>query len=200
MSTKSNNAITRQQFLRGFWPNFAADFKRGESMAIKLPEAILLPPGSPSWSHLIENCNKCYDCVSSCPHEALRVIWNTGDDREGLPGIYANISACQNCTQRPCISVCPSNALQPEESGARGQVIHIEERNCLSYQDQFCITCTNQCPGEHKALILDSQGHPAWIQELCAGCGICIQACPAPGGAITIRYKEQACPLPVSSS
>jgi len=198
MRSSAKHTLTRKEFLRGFWSDVVAEKMGMGSIPEEHPEAILLPQGSEGWSHLQENCTKCYQCISVCPHEAIRVIWNTGDEREGLPGIYANLIACQNCEDKPCIQACTSGALKAEAIGSRGLILNIDPERCLTYKDQFCMTCVSQCSVGNQALTLNSESHPVWNKDGCTGCGICIQACPAPGGAFNINYKEQVCPSQAS--
>jgi len=194
MNTDVNSGMSRKDFLRGFLSGLASEFRDVCTEASKLPEPVFLPPGSRSWSHLRAHCTQCGECVSVCPHEALRITWDKGEVCEGLPGIHAGITACMECEGRPCIEACTSGALDPGVTGARGLTLVIDTNRCLAHQDQFCMSCVNQCPSESQALTMNSTGHPEWNQDNCSGCGICVQACPAPGGAFTVNYREEECP------
>ena len=58
----------------------------------------------------------------------------------------------------------------------------IQGRFCLAYQGGMCFTCSERCP-EPGAITTD-QGLPTVHADLCTGCGICHDLCPAPRNAI----------------
>lgn len=58
----------------------------------------------------------------------------------------------------------------------------IQGRLCLAYQGGMCFTCSERCP-EPGAITTD-QGIPTVHADLCSGCGICHDLCPAPRNAI----------------
>lgn len=67
--------------------------------------------------------------------------------------------------------------VQPEK-----QVAIVQGRHCLAYQRSFCSTCVERCP-ELGAIIVEN-GMPRVVTDLCTGCGICHDLCPAPTNAI----------------
>ena len=60
----------------------------------------------------------------------------------------------------------------------------IQGRFCIAYQGGMCFTCSEQCP-EEGAITLD-KGIPTVHADLCTGCGICHDLCPAPRNAILV--------------
>lgn len=60
----------------------------------------------------------------------------------------------------------------------------IQGRFCIAYQGGMCFTCSEQCP-EDGAITLD-KGIPTVHADLCTGCGICHDLCPAPRNAILV--------------
>lgn len=68
------------------------------------------------------------------------------------------------------------------------QVAVIQARHCLAYQQRYCSRCYEQCPVPH-AIELDD-GLPRIILEVCTGCGICHDVCPAPENAVLITERR----------
>lgn len=77
----------------------------------------------------------------------------------------------------------------PDESTGddRPQVAIIQGRFCLAYQGGICFTCSEQCP--EPGAITTQQGLPMVHADLCTGCGICHDLCPAPRNAILVQAK-----------
>jgi len=198
MPSETPATFTRQQFLRGFWQNLAAEVQSVSQSLQGDATRILLPPGSQSWQHLLATCTQCYKCISVCPHEALRVVREDADHREGYPAIYPLLSACQNCPDMPCIEACENGTLSYANRHNSSQTLVVDPALCLNGQGHFCMSCVNQCPVGESALKLDENGLPEWNTAACTACGICIQACPAPTNAIKIQLEEAPCPSPAS--
>ena len=69
------------------------------------------------------------------------------------------------------------------------QIAIIQGRHCLAYQSSFCSTCKERCP-ENGAIITE-RGIPRIVADLCTGCGICHELCPAPTNAILLTSKPK---------
>ena len=67
------------------------------------------------------------------------------------------------------------------------KVAIIQGRFCLAYQRSFCTTCSERCP-EEGAIVVE-KGIPRVVGDLCTGCGICHDVCPAPKNAILVMNK-----------
>lgn len=65
----------------------------------------------------------------------------------------------------------------------------IQGRFCLAYQGGVCFTCSERCP--EPGAITTKQGIPTVHADLCTGCGICHDLCPAPRNAILVTAKPQ---------
>ena len=63
-----------------------------------------------------------------------------------------------------------------------GQLALILDRFCLAHQGSFCSVCVERCP-ESGAIVTD-QGKPHIVADLCTGCRICHDVCPAPKKAV----------------
>lgn len=62
------------------------------------------------------------------------------------------------------------------------KVAVIQGRRCLAYQQSYCSVCYERCPVP-QALEFN-EGLPRVVLEVCTGCGICRDVCPAPENAI----------------
>jgi Na+-translocating ferredoxin:NAD+ oxidoreductase RNF subunit RnfB len=67
-----------------------------------------------------------------------------------------------------------------DNPGAQKAVI--QGRFCLAYQNSFCSVCSERCPVPGAIAVQD--GIPQVVLDLCTGCGICHDVCPAPTNAI----------------
>lgn len=83
---------------------------------------------------------------------------------------------CVQCSEAPCIVVCPVNALSRNlQTGA----IHLDQETCIGCQE-----CVDACPYDGVRFD-DSRGLPL-ICDLCGGSPSCVEACQFP---LSIRYE-----------
>ncbi len=64
----------------------------------------------------------------------------------------------------------------------------ILDRFCLAWQGSFCSVCSERCPVE--GAITTEQGKPRVNPELCTGCKICHDVCPAPKNAVFLVARK----------
>lgn len=85
---------------------------------------------------------------------------------------------------RPLHAATSAARSEPKPSGAAkpAQVAVIAGRQCLAYQNSFCTTCSERCPVAGAIVI--EKGFPRVVPQVCTGCEICHQVCPAPENAI----------------
>lgn len=186
-----NDDISRKTFIRDFFTLFRAEVISDESGKAVVDLPILLPQGALSWEHLRENCIQCYNCISRCPHEALRVVRDADTEREGLPAIYPRLNACIDCREKVCIEACNGAALSYEYVARCDQSIVINSELCLAYKGQYCMSCVNICPYSGRAIMQDANLRPFINLSACTYCGLCINACPGPENSIKISTKEK---------
>jgi MinD superfamily P-loop ATPase len=62
------------------------------------------------------------------------------------------------------------------------------DRFCLAYQGSFCSVCFERCP-ELGAIVV-TQGKPRVNPDLCTGCRICHDVCPAPKNAVFLVARK----------
>lgn len=65
---------------------------------------------------------------------------------------------------------------------ASGELALILDRFCIAYQGSFCSVCVERCP--EPGAILMKDGKPSIVPDLCTGCHICHEVCPAPRKAV----------------
>ncbi len=64
----------------------------------------------------------------------------------------------------------------------KNMVAVVKGRDCLAYRHLSCSTCHERCPITGAFTV--SEGRPTVVADVCTGCGICYDVCPAPSNAI----------------
>lgn len=64
----------------------------------------------------------------------------------------------------------------------------ILDRFCLAYQGSFCSVCVERCP--EPGAIVSELGKPRVDADICTGCRICHDVCPAPKNAVFLVAKK----------
>jgi len=93
------------------------------------------------------------------------------------------------------LAPAPASA-EPAGGGARVAVV--QGRFCLAYQHSFCSTCVERCPV--PGAIVMERGLPRVNSDLCTGCGVCHDLCPAPRNAILLVAKRPALLHPAAAT
>lgn len=73
------------------------------------------------------------------------------------------------------------------DAGAPGLAL-ILDRFCLAWQGSFCSVCVERCPV--PGAILTERGRPRIDPDVCTGCQICQEVCPAPKNAIFLVARK----------
>ncbi len=68
------------------------------------------------------------------------------------------------------------------------QLALILDRFCLAWQGSFCSVCSERCP--EPGAILTENGKPRINPDLCTGCKICHEVCPAPKNAVFLVSRK----------
>lgn len=76
----------------------------------------------------------------------------------------------------------PTPLLVAVPKPAGDELALILDRFCLAYQGSFCSVCAERCPEPGAILMRD--GKPSIVADLCTGCHLCHEVCPAPKKAI----------------
>lgn len=164
----------------------------------KKAKRYIRPPYALSEVEFILACTRCDDCVEACPHDVVfKLSAKLGADVVGTPALALFKKGCHLCEDWPCVSACTTGALslpavdeeQEEENKKpiplpRLAKVTINEQTCLPFSGPECGACVPDCPVP-GALILN-QEKPYIVPDLCAGCGLCRQACYLDEKAIDI--------------
>jgi len=153
-------------------------------VAGKLEEAIegmgpkmLRPPGALDELAFLTECTRCDRCIQACPQGALRRAPAGAGLAMGTPFMVPREMPCFLCERLPCVAACPDGALvwprAMAEGGAEREgpaavrigVAHIKKTRCLAFET------------------------PARPAEPCRAC---IDRCPYPGKAITLRIHGKS--------
>lgn len=182
------NNYSRKEFLTEFVKIcretlFRSETAEPQNTYIKLP-------GIESLAHFFNYCNKCYQCVSACQHEAIQVCHDKNSRFDSYPVIEPEIQPCFICSEFPCVKACPTGALQMDHIQKPLGYAKLNPINCLTYYDSFCQSCINNCPRTNKAIYSDSNGHPTIDIIECYGCGICQHVCPATPSGIQVYISD----------
>jgi ferredoxin-type protein NapG len=86
------------------------------------------PPGATSSFNSL--CTRCGDCIAACPYGALFQF----HEKQG-PVLNPNFTACQLCSDWPCIKACETGALQklPEQTLPAFGRLHVYADRCLNF-------------------------------------------------------------------
>ena len=149
----------------------------------------LRPPGAVKESEFLVKCIRCRKCEEVCPFDSIKMAHGESGLKMGTPHIEARDIPCYLCEDLPCIDACPSEALMPVESKekVRMGIAIIDESLCLPYNGFLCRACYERCPIYREAITLKDQLYPVVHEDLCVGCGICVNVCPAETVAISIK-------------
>ena len=144
-----------------------------------------------AFAHDPKRCVKCYTCELACKQWRgiragtfkLRKVYETNDGT--FPDVTRTFHsvACQHCPDAPCITACPTGAIERRESDG---VVIVEAAKC-----DGCRECVDACPFDVPDF--DSSG-VLQLCDLCAdrlatgGGPFCVEVCPT--GAL--RYLRDS--------
>lgn len=131
----------------------------------------------------ISKCTGCEACVLACSFQNTGVfsvvkarIQVTKFKDKGI-----NVPLfCQQCGNAPCLTVCPSRALQRDRVLG---TVYVDRSRCIG-----CRMCSQVCP--FGAISYDEESGIAFKCELCEGSPKCVEVC-TPGA---LRYVEAGRP------
>jgi Na+-translocating ferredoxin:NAD+ oxidoreductase RNF subunit RnfB len=83
--------------------------------------------------------------------------------------------------QRP--TEAPPSAVRPADA-----VAVIQGRRCIALTS-FCAVCVERCPVAGAMQV--THGMPSVVSDVCTGCGICQQVCPAPTNAVLMLPRRR---------
>lgn len=100
--------------------------------------------------------------------------------------LKATGSAAKDAVAHLTNSVSPEPAAPPQRF-----VAIIQGRHCTA-PDNYCSLCVERCP--EPGAMDTSDIIPMIVAEVCTGCGICQQVCPAPDNAVLMLPRPEAPP------
>lgn len=142
------------------------------------------PPGAQFEAAFLTLCTRGDACTAACPHETIAVHYGSGPPHDGTPVLtHLQTSPCLLCEDTPCITVCPTGALQPvaDIREIRIGVAELDRLSCTAFRGSGCTTCYDVCPLPDEAIKL-VEGLPFVMADACTGCGICQHHCPVGEG------------------
>lgn len=143
--------------------------------SIEQERNFIRPPGAGDELAFLATCSRCGICQDVCPTETISLFAvEYGAKLTGTPFINPNESPCTFCNK--CISHCPTGALEPIGPEEKLGLAEIVEYNCLAHKDTMCDYCVRACPLGSNAIRL-VEGKPVINDDVCNGCGICVDAC-----------------------
>ena len=138
---------------------------------------------SVSLSIEIASCTFCNACELTCSF-IKEGFFSLAHSRIQIVQVYeqgVNIPiVCVNCTDAPCIEVCPTNAIYREE---QQKIVQIDADLCSG-----CAECVEVCP--YGAVYIPPDKDVAVMCDLCGGEPACVHNCLY--GAIKFESKPDA--------
>ncbi len=115
---------------------------------------------------IIDNrkCIGCHACTVACKSEhdvpvGVNRTWVKQTEKGTFPNTRRvfSVTRCNHCTDAPCVSICPTEALFKREDG----IVDFNNDRCIG-----CKSCMQACP--YDALYIDPETHTA------AKCNYCV--------------------------
>jgi ferredoxin len=82
----------------------------------------------------------------------------------------------------------PLEAASAKVIGETQPLALILDRFCLAWQGSFCSVCVERCP--IPGAITTEMGKPRVVPDLCTGCQVCHDVCPAPKNAVFLVSRK----------
>ncbi len=123
-------------------------------------------------------------CYPACTQE-------NGVPRFNTPYIDPMRNPCVMCTDLPCISACPDEALLPvqELTDVNMGYAILDKKKCQAYGESFCQQCVIDCPVPGAIFQVDDK--PVIDKNICTGCGVCMRSCSTVNIPLAIKIKPQ---------
>ena len=153
---------------------------------------LLRPPGAISERKFLQACSHCDECIHACPKDAiLRAPKKMGFLVFNTPYIDPLRNPCVMCSDLPCISACPDEALLPvqELTDVNMGYAILDKKKCQAYGDTFCQQCVIDCPVPGAIHQVDDK--PIIDKNICTGCGVCMRSCSTVNIPLAIKIKPQ---------
>lgn len=134
------------------------------------------PPGSVEESEFLARCLRCDRCRSVCHTSVIGMTdWSDGLVRLRTPVLDFRLGYCDFCGL--CARVCPTGAILPFPKETTKVGLAVLTERCIALRTAACRVCEEKCP--YDAVTLDEHKVPVIDPEICNGCGLCENVCPA---------------------
>jgi ferredoxin-type protein NapG len=205
----TRTGISRRQFLKGSAIAPLALTLAGGCMALVYLRPAdaqgfsLRPPGAVEEKRFLAACVRCGRCAQACPYQSIKMAGGEAGAGIGTPVIIPRDLPCYLCTDLPCITACPSGALDRKlkdvEKVRMGTAVIVDREACLSIRGLRCEVCYRQCPLIDKAITIEPRHNtrtgehtimePVVHKDKCVGCGICEKVCVRETPVIVVRKR-----------
>ena len=165
-----------------------------------LPSDAIRPPGARPENEFLSACTRCGMCVQDCPYDILKLSGLGDNVANGTPYFTARTAPCAMCEDIPCVTACPTNALDHKltdiNKSRMGLAVLVDQETCIAFQGLRCEVCFNICPLRNEAITLEYRSNkrtgmhaifpPVVNSSHCTGCGLCEKACILEEAAIKV--------------
>ncbi|MFC1620677.1 4Fe-4S binding protein [Candidatus Omnitrophota bacterium] len=165
-----------------------------------IAQKVIRPPAALKEGEFLDRCIRCGNCMRVCVTNGLQpAIFESGLQGMWTPHLVPEIGYCEyTCTL--CGNVCPTGAIPKlsveEKKRTRLGIAKVDRSKCIAWSKNMqCIVCEEHCPVPNKAIkvIDDIVLKPSVDPDLCIGCGICQNKCPArPERAIKVLPEKSS--------
>lgn len=118
-----------------------------------------------------------------------RILPKIKQEPPRAPGSWPDSQVPPAPSRPPAEEPAPSDIVQPVIPPGTDTFAVISGRYCLAYQGTPCSMCSEQCP-ESGAIVIED-GLPRVVIDLCTGCQVCHQVCPAPNNAVRLVPRSK---------
>ncbi|MDP8229757.1 MAG: 4Fe-4S binding protein [Candidatus Gorgyraea atricola] len=181
---KNKEGISRKEFIFLMLGSFLSLGFRNKMRSVA--QKVIRPPAALKEGEFLDRCIRCGNCMKVCVTNGLQpAIFESGLQGMWTPHLVPEIGYCEyTCTL--CGGVCPTGAIPKlsveEKKRTRLGIAKVDRSKCLAWsKDTQCIVCEEHCPVPNKAIkiIAGVVLKPYVDPDLCIGCGICQNKCPA---------------------
>ncbi len=85
------------------------------------------------------------------------------------------------------VEAVPQPVARPAAGSAEAKVAVVQGRFCLALTS-FCSVCIERCPV--PGAMKKERGVPMVVADVCTGCGVCREVCPAPRNAVLMLPRR----------
>ncbi|WP_307236519.1 ferredoxin-type protein NapF [Pararhizobium capsulatum] len=137
----------------------------------------IYPPGASALG--LSACTGCNLCAEHCPTGIIVLV-------DSLPSVDFSLGECTFCGE--CRAACPEPVFEPD-AAVRFPHVAVIASGCLAKQDVACQSCGESCPEQAIRFRprLGGPFVPEFNEQICTGCGACMQVCPV--GAIGTKPR-----------